>query len=165
MNSGRQTGEAHGGASMPRINGRSSADEFLNEHRILQREVEALRRDNTQLTIQRDVYANTCADQVEKIERLETALRRVTRYVTAMRTRLKVVMETITAADREASEFAYEEKPEARPEPPKEPQQEPQTPGEELQVLQRIFDGDRNQHLPEGQRSMPDPPPFGAPRR
>lgn len=164
MNGNQQTnGSLTSGTPPPRASGRSSADEFLNEHRILQREVDRLRADNVQLTIQRDVYANTCAEHVEKIERLETALRRVTRYVTAMRTRMKVIKETITAADREASEFAYEEPKEEEPKPPVPPREDDIT-ERERRTLERIVGGDRNQHLPEEQRGLPEPPLFGAPR-
>jgi chromosome segregation ATPase len=148
----------------PQRNGRSSADEFLQEHRVLQQEVEQLRRELAQVTVSRDVYANTCGEQVEKIERLETALRRVTRYVTAMRTRMKMIMETITAADREASEFAYEEpKPEPRPEPKPRPSGSPvvrEMVEAEDGDLQRFVGGPRNQNMTTAELNRMPPGPF-----
>lgn len=93
---------------------RSSAQNFLSEHQFLEQEVSRLTRENQQLTVQRDVYAVTCAEQVEKITALEAALRRVSRYGEKLITRLDVVDEAIGAARQAATEFAYKDVP---PEP------------------------------------------------
>lgn len=139
------------GTPVPRMNGRDPVDDFLSKHRFLEQEVARLKQENADLMVQRDTYANTLGDKIEEYDGLRRAHNLVVRYAQSLRTRLKMIRETIAAAEQEATEFAYvNDAPSAPPKGPS-PEQREEITQEDIDTAQRIVSGPRNPHLPQNQ--------------
>ena len=91
---------------IPKLDGRSSAAQFLEEHDVLTRESASLTEHNSSLISQNSALLSEVTMLREELERSERDRVRLQGFAASLTTRLSVIQETISVAMSESATFS-----------------------------------------------------------